>query len=142
MGIVIGRRDGAFPRLLNLVKVGMGGQQGNGDQYVSWIHERDAASATEWILKHTELTGAINCTAPEPIKNRAMMKIIRNTYGIPFGIPAPAWFLELGAMIIGTETELILKSRWVIPKRLLDNGFVFQFSSVGHAIHDLISIRK
>jgi uncharacterized protein (TIGR01777 family) len=142
MGIVIGRGDGAFPRLLNLVRVGMGGHQGNGDQYVSWIHERDAARCTEWIMEHKELTGAINCTAPEPLKNRSMMKIIRDGYGIPIGLPAPAWLLELGAVIIGTETELILKSRWVIPKRLLDDGFTFQFASAEHAIHDLLSIRQ
>jgi len=141
MGIVLGRKDGVFPRLLNLVKLGMGGKQGNGQQYVSWIHEQDAARCTEWLLNQPEMTGAVNCTAPYPIKNAHLMQTLRAAYGIPFGLPAPAWMLEIGTLLMGTETELILKSRWVLPKRLTDAGFEFQFAQVGHAINDILSIR-
>ncbi len=123
MGIVLGRDDSVFPRLLNLVKMGMGGMQGNGHQYVSWIHEHDAARTTEWLADHPELQGIFNCTAPYAVKNDELMQLIRKGYGIPFGLPAPQWLLEIGAIVIGTETELILKSRWVVPKRLLDSGF-------------------
>jgi uncharacterized protein (TIGR01777 family) len=142
MGIVIGRGDGAFPRLLNLVKLGMGGMQGNGQQYVSWVHERDAAACTEFLLTHDDMAGVVNCTAPQPLKNADMMKALRTAWGIPFGLPAPAWFLAMGAAVIGTETELILKSRWVLPQRLLDEGYKFQFSQIEHAFDDILSIKN
>jgi NAD dependent epimerase/dehydratase family enzyme len=142
MGIVLGRNDGVFPRLLNLVKLGMGGKQGGGQQLVSWIHEHDAARITEWLLQHEEIEGIVNCTAPHAIKNTDLMRSIRTAYGMPFGLPAPQWLLEIGAALIGTETELILKSRWVAPKRLLDAGFQFSFSNAAHAIHDILSISK
>lgn len=141
MGIVLGRTDGVFPRLLNLVKFGLGGKQGDGEQYVAWIHEQDVAKSTEWLIQHKELTGVVNCTAPEPVKNADLMRCIRNAYGIPFGLPSPAWLLELGARIIKTETELILKSRWVLPKRLTDSGYQFLFKRVDYAVKDILSMR-
>ncbi|GGH17953.1 TIGR01777 family oxidoreductase [Mucilaginibacter phyllosphaerae] len=141
IGIVLGRNDGALPRLINLVKAGMGGKQGDGQQYVSWVHEQDVVKTTEWLMQHPEINGVINCTAPEPVKNTDLMKELRHAYGIPIGLPAPAWLLEIGAALIGTETELILKSRWVVPKRLLDAGFRFQFARVAHAVKDILSIR-
>ncbi|MGY0035301.1 hypothetical protein [Pedobacter sp. NJ-S-72] len=79
MAIVLGRSDGAFPRLLNLVKLGLGGHQGDGQQYVSWIHEQDAAKCTEWLLQHEELSGVMNCAAPEAIKNTDLMKLLRKS---------------------------------------------------------------
>ncbi|RYU90518.1 TIGR01777 family protein [Mucilaginibacter terrigena] len=139
--IVLGRNDGALPRLINLVKTGMGGRQGDGQQYISWVHEQDVVNCTEWLLQHPEVNGVLNCTAPHPLKNTEFMKELRNACGVPFGLPAPAWLLEMGAALIGTETELILKSRWVLPKRLLDAGFEFQFKKAGHAIKDILSIR-
>lgn len=141
MGIVLGRNDSVFPRLLNLVKFGLGGKQGNGQQYVSWVHEQDAAKCTEWLLQHREITGIVNCTPPEAIKNTDLMCALRKSYGMPFGLPTPAWLLEIGARLIGTETELILKSRWVAPKRLLDSEYQFLFSKAEYAIDDLLSIR-
>lgn len=141
MGIVLGRKDGAFPRLLNLVKFGLGGKQGDGQQYVSWIHEQDAAKCTEWLMQQKQLDGVFNCTAPGVVKNADLMCLIRKAYGVPFGLPSPAWLLEIGAKLIGTETELILKSRWVIPKRLTDAGYAFIFPNAAHAIKDIISLR-
>jgi uncharacterized protein (TIGR01777 family) len=134
MGIVLGRSDSVFPRLLNLVKMGMGGKQGNGDQYVSWVHELDAVRSTEWFADHPELKGIFNCTAPVPLKNAELMRTIRKAYGTPFGLPAPQWLLAIGAIVIGTELELILKSRWVLPKRLLDAGFVFKYDRAENAV--------
>ena len=105
------------------------------------MHEHDAARSTQWLLDHPELQGVFNCTAPNGEKNADMMRIIRKAYGAPFGLPAPQWLLGIGAAVIGTETELILKSRWVMPKRLLDSGFKFQFEKAEHAVHDILSIR-
>ena len=142
MGIVLGKNDGAFPRLLNLVKLGLGGKQGDGQQYISWIHEQDAARCTAWLIQHEEINGIVNCTSPEPIKNENFMTTIRDLYGVPFGLPSPAWLLEIGAAFIGTETELILKSRWVLPKRLIENGYQFLYPKAEHAIKDILSIRS
>jgi len=139
MGIVLGRSDSVFPRLLNLVKLGMGGMQGNGGQYVSWVHELDAARTTEWLIDHPDLNGIVNCVAPNPIKNAALMRIIRKKFGMPFGLPAPKWLLEIGSIVIGTETELILKSRWVLPKRLLDSGFEFEYGDAEQAVKEILS---
>lgn len=140
MGIVLGRGDGVFPRLLNLVRFGLGGKQGDGKQYISWIHEQDAVRSTEWVMNN-KISGVVNCTAPTAIKNKDFMKVLRKAYGINIGIPTPAWLLNIGAMIIGTETELILKSRWVTPQKLLKEGFLFNFDNAESAIHDIISIR-
>lgn len=142
MSIVMGKTDGAFPRLLNLVKLGIGGKQGNGKQYVSWIHEQDVATSIEWIMQHPELESAINCTAPHAIKNAEMMNMLRLAYGIHFGLPAPAWLLEIGAKIIGTETELILKSRWVKPTVLLNSGFKFKHENMKEAFEDILAKDK
>jgi len=142
VGLVLGREDGVFPRLLNLVKMGMGGKQGNGRQYVSWVHEHDVAAITEWLHGHTELKGIFNCTAPNATKNAEFMQVIRKAYGIPFGLPAPKWLLEAGAILIGTETELILKSRWVFPKRLLDSGFTFQYENAEDAVRNTLGTEK
>lgn len=141
MGIVLGREGSVFPRLLNLVKIGFGGKQGNGKQYIAWVHEHDAARSTEYFAEHEELSGTFNCTAPVPIKNAEMMATIRRLYGMPFGLPAPQWLLAIGAIVIGTEPELILKSRWVVPKRLLDAGFTFQYRTAEEAVGDILSIR-
>lgn len=141
MGIVLGRSDGAFPRLLNLVKYGLGGKQGDGGQYISWIHEQDAAKCTEWLLNQDDLEGVINCTAPYPMKNKDFMETIRSSYGMPVGLPSPAWLLGLGAWLIGTETELILKSRWVVPNKLLTCGYQFLFPKAEYAVKDILSIR-
>jgi hypothetical protein len=134
MGIVFGKRDGVFPRLLNLVKTGLGGQQGNGEQYVSWIYEQDVVSITEWLLQHPHQNGIFNATAPHPVKNKVQMQLIREAYGTRISLPAPEWLLKIGALVIGTETELILKSRWVVPKRLIDAGYKFKTPEIKEAI--------
>lgn len=138
MGIVLGRTDSAFPRLLNLVRFGLGGKQGSGDQYVNWVHEQDAIESIEWLLNNERISGVVNCTSPNAVTNKALMQTIRKAYGMPFGLPSPAWLLAIGARIIGTETELILKSRWVKPSVLLNNGFEFRYAKLDAAVNDIL----
>ena len=139
--IVLGREDGLIPRLKNLVRLGMGGKQGTGNQYVSWVHEQDLARITEWVADYGQDGSVFNAAAPGAIQNKDLMKIARVTYGIPLGLTMPQWLLEFGAIMIGTETELILKSRWVYPGKLLEGGFKFQFPDAAEAIHELFSTR-
>lgn len=136
--LVLGKKEGVFPRLRNLTKAGLGGKQGTGKQWVSWIHEADVVNMIEWIATHEQIEGVINCTAPVPLKNEEWMKLIRKGLNIPIGLPSPAWMLELGAIIIRTETELILKSRWVLPRKIQKTGFQFQYPEAAVAINDLI----
>jgi uncharacterized protein (TIGR01777 family) len=137
-GIVLGKRDGVFPRLLNMVRCGLGGRQGDGKQYMSWIHEADVAGIIHWLYNNETVNGTYNCTSPSPLSNTEFMDTIRKANGIAIGLPAPAWLLTLGACIIGTETELILKSRWVMPSKLLDAGYSFQFPDLVSAVRDII----
>jgi uncharacterized protein (TIGR01777 family) len=137
--LVLGKEDGVFPRLKNLTKFGLGGKQGNGQQWISWIHEEDVVGIIEWIATHPEIEGIINCTSPYPIKNKELMDVIRKSYGIKIGLPSPKWLLEFGAVIIGTETELILKSRWVLPEKISRSGFQFQYPKINSAIDQLVN---
>jgi uncharacterized protein (TIGR01777 family) len=138
VSIVFGKTDGVFLRLLNLVRFGLGGKQGSGKQMVSWIHDKDLSRITEWLLRRPEITGTFNAAAPNPISNETLMNTIRKEYAAVIGFNAPAWLLKIGAVIIGTETELILKSRWVIPKRLEEHGFDFEFKTIEKAVHNIL----
>lgn len=136
--IVLGKNGGAFQPLKMLAKLGVGGRQGSGQQYISWIHEKDFVQIVEFILHHPEISGVCNVTSPHPSTNREVMKSIRNAVQMPLGIPMPTWLLEFGSLIIRTETELVLKSRNVVPKRLLDAGYKFEFVDLDTAIKDLV----
>jgi len=135
-------RGGIFDTLLGLVRYGLGGRAGDGRQYVSWIHDHDFVSAVFWLLEHDELEGPVNLAAPNPVPNAEFMRTLRAAWGIPLGLPATAWMLEIGAIFLQTETELILKSRRVIPSRLLQSGFTFQFPSWTEAARDLCQRRR
>lgn len=130
-------REGIFDTLLGLVRVGLGGQSGNGKQYVSWIHEVDFINAIEWIIKHEHLNDAVNLAAPNPLPNADFMRCIRDAWGTRIGLPAMAWMLEIGALFMKTETELILKSRRVTPGKLLQDGFKFKYPLWKEATEDL-----
>jgi uncharacterized protein (TIGR01777 family) len=130
-------RDGVFDVLAGLARRGLGGRMGDGRQYVSWIHEQDFVRAIDWIIEHEELAGAINLCAPRPLPNVEFMRELRRAIGVRAGLPAAKWMLELGAVFMRTETELILKSRHVIPTRLLQTGFVFQYPKWKKAVVDL-----
>ena len=135
-------RGGIFDALLRLVRFGLGGPAGSGMQFVSWIHEEDFASAIEFLIEHEEIEGAVNLAAPEPLPNREFMQALRRAWGARIGLPASPWMLEAGAILLRTETELILKSRRVVPGRLLAAGFRFRFPYWRVAAEDLVRRRR
>ncbi len=128
---------GIFDTLLALVRRGLGGTAGDGRQFVSWIHFEDFVRATRWLIEHDEIDGAVNLAAPNPIPNEEFMRTLREASGTRVGLPATKWMLEIGAVFMRTETELILKSRRVVPGRLLQSGFVFNYPIWNAAARDL-----
>ncbi|MCA9070983.1 MAG: TIGR01777 family oxidoreductase, partial [Planctomycetaceae bacterium] len=130
-------RGGPFDVLLGLVRLGLGGQNGNGKQFVSWIHDRDFIRALWFLIEHDEWEGPVNFSAPNPLPNADFMGGLRKAWGRRFGLPATNWMLELGAFFMRSETELILKSRRVVPGRLLEAGFEFEFPNWEQAASDL-----
>jgi uncharacterized protein len=138
ISMVLGEHGGVLPVLQKLVKSGLGGKQGKGNQYISWIHEADFADCIRWVIDHKEIKGTYNCAAPHPIPNAEFMQLMRKVCNMPFGLPATEWMLELGAWFIRTETELVLKSRRVIPAKLESSGFRFKYPTAEEALTDLI----
>ncbi|MBL0103535.1 MAG: TIGR01777 family protein [Bacteroidetes bacterium] len=134
ISMVLSKDDGVYPRLKNLVRAGLGGKQGNGKQMVSWVHEADVAGVIKWISTHEEKAGVYNCTSPEPVSNSQFMLEMRKSLHSKIGLPSPKWLLEMGAILIGTETELVLKSRWVLPTRLGAEKYKFQFPKLDSAL--------
>ena len=131
-------RHGIFDTLLGLTRVGLGGPASNGRQWVSWLHERDFVRAVQFLIAHDDLDGGVNLCAPNPLPQRDFMAQLRAAYGIKLGLPATKWMLELGAVFLRTDTELLLKSRYVVPKRLLDAGFTFEFPVWVEAAKELV----
>jgi uncharacterized protein (TIGR01777 family) len=129
-------RGGIFDTILSLVRRGLGGTAGDGRQYVSWIHEEDFVRAIYWLLDRPDMDGPVNLASPNPLPNRDFMATLRQAWGTSVGLPASRWMLELGALIMGTETELILKSRRVLPGRLIRHGFTFRFPDWSSAARD------
>lgn len=129
---------GIFVELLRLVRLGLGGTAGSGRQFVSWIHGTDFFRSIEFLMAHEEIEGPVNIAAPSPLPNREFMRALRQAWGTRVGLPAPRPLLELGAWFLRTETELILKSRRVVPGRLLRAGFEFQFPEWPEASKDLV----
>lgn len=130
-------RGGVFDTLLGLVRVGLGGTSGSGRQYLSWIHDQDFIASLDWIIAHEHLRGAINIAAPNPLPNADFMRTLREAWGTRLGLPAMGWMLEIGALAMQTETELVLKSRRVVPGRLLVDGFRFAYPTWDGAARDL-----
>jgi hypothetical protein len=127
-----------FAIFLNLVRIGLGGTQGNGRQFVSWIHGSDFARAIEFLIEREDIDGPINIAAPNPLPNREFMEALREAWEMPNGLPAPWPLLEIGAFLMRTESELVLKSRRVVPGRLLKAGFEFDFRNWQEAADDLV----
>ncbi|MFT3704440.1 MAG: TIGR01777 family oxidoreductase [Agriterribacter sp.] len=123
---------------LNLLKFGLGGKQGSGKQMYSWIHEEDTCRMIEWIYNHKDLTGTFNCCSPNPVTNNVFMRTLRKTTGHRFGLPAYECLLHVGAPLIGTPTELVLKSRWVLPAKIVETGFEFKYPLLDAALTDII----
>jgi uncharacterized protein (TIGR01777 family) len=131
---------GAFDMFLRLVRWGLGGSIASGWQYVSWIHDVDLIRALEFLIAHDEINGPVNISSPEPVSNRRFMRCLRSAWCTSYvAIPTPGWVLPLGAMLLRTETELVLKSRRVEPRRLLAAGFDFHFPNWRGACHNLVS---
>lgn len=132
-------RGGIFDTMLGIVRSGLGGTAGSGKQYISWVHEDDFIRAIYWLIEHEDLSGPINIASPNPLPNREFMRIFREAWGTRIGLPAFEWQLAIGAFFMRTETELILKSRRVVPKLLTDSGFEFEFPDWPAAAGDLCS---
>ncbi|MFF4800699.1 TIGR01777 family oxidoreductase [Streptomyces sp. NPDC001351] len=131
-------RGGVFDVLLRLARLGLGGPVAGGAQYVSWIHERDFVRAVEFLVDRDDLAGPVNLAAPGPLPHRAFMRALRTAWGMPVGLPAMRWMAELGAFALRSDTELLLKSRRVVPGRLLEAGFAFEYSRWPEAAADLV----
>jgi uncharacterized protein (TIGR01777 family) len=132
---------GPFDVLINLVQFGLGGTVGDGQQFVSWVHHEDVVRAVRWLIERDDIDGAINIAAPEPLPNAEFMRVLREAAGARLGVPVRGWMLDLGARLKRTETELVLKSRRVVPARLIDGGFHFRYPCWAGAARDLVASR-
>ena len=137
VAIVLGRDGGAWPTLKRLTQFGLGGKQGRGDQKISWIHQHDFARVVEWLIANGKYNGVYNVCSPSVATNEQFMTVTRKVVGNPIGLPSPEWLLTIGSALIGTEPELVLKSRYVSPKNLLTEGFRFDYVDLENAISNL-----
>jgi len=131
-------RGGIFATLLGLTRLGLGGAIGGGRQRISWIHERDFVRAVSFLSERADLQGPINLSSPGPLQQRAFMAALRAATKMPLGLPAAAWMAKAGAFFLRTDAELVLKSRWVLPGRLLAAGFVFEEPEWAQAARELV----
>ncbi|PAD20671.1 TIGR01777 family oxidoreductase [Terribacillus saccharophilus] len=138
IAIVLGKGGGVMTPYRNLVRFGLGGIQGSGKQMFSWIHIEDLFQIILFVKDRKELSGVFNCSAPQPVTNRELMNILRHEMNAPLGLPAPKWMLKIGSVFIRTETELVLKSRWVIPDRLEREGYNFRFKTLDHTLQNIL----
>ena len=130
-------RGGVFDTLYTLARFGLGGTIAGGRQFMSWIHEQDFVRAIQWLISHDDLNGPVNLAAPNPLPQSKFMRCLRTACGARLGLPATAWMLEIGTFLMQTESELILKSRRVVPQRMLQAGFTFDYPEWGPAASDL-----
>ena len=136
--IVIGKeKGGALEYLINLTKLWLGGTQGSGEQFVSWVHLRDFARVVAFLIEKEHIAGVVNCAAPHPVTNQNFMAALRKAVGRSWGLPMPKFLLEIGAILLRTQTELVLKSRKVVSKRLEEEGFLFEFNTVEEAFEEI-----
>ncbi|WP_295120392.1 TIGR01777 family oxidoreductase [uncultured Chitinophaga sp.] len=136
--ITLGAHGGAMEPLLNMAKYALGGRQASGQQMFSWVHIEDFCRLTEWLFEHENASGIYNCSAPQPVTNETFMHTLRNVTGNKIGLPAPKWLLRIGATLIGTEIELLVKSRWVVPTRLMQEGFRFYYPQLEPALEEIV----
>lgn len=129
---------GVIVPYLNLLKFALGGKQGSGNQMYSWVHIEDLCRVVKWVFQREKLEGVYNVSSPNPVTNRQFMQSLRKATGHRIGLPAYTWMLKIGALLIGTETELILKSRWVLPTKLLETGFIFRYPDAEDAMRSIV----
>jgi uncharacterized protein len=134
--------DGIFDTLLGLVRRGLGGKVGDGRQFMSWIHYEDVVRAIHWLIERDEIEGVVNIASPHPLPNAEFMRILREASHTRIGLPTTRWMLHVGAILMQTEPELILKSRRVVPGRLLEHGFIFKYPHWPEAAHALFRLAQ
>jgi uncharacterized protein (TIGR01777 family) len=132
-------RGGPFHTLYNVARLGLGGRIGDGRQFVSWIHDADLVRATRWLIEREDVSGAVNLAAPNPLPYVEFMRALRRACGMPLALPATKWMIEMAMLLLRSESELVLKSRRVVPGRLLANGFTFQYPEWPEAARELVS---
>ena len=137
MSIVLGAGGGAINPLINLARLGFGGPMGDGEQMFSWVHVDDVVTAIRHVYGRPEISGPVNVATPHPVTNAELMHEVRAAFGRPWGAPTPAWLLEVGARIIRTEPELVLKSRWVHPGVLEGSGFEWAYPRLSEALAEI-----
>jgi uncharacterized protein len=130
-------RGGVFAHLLGVVRFGLGGPTGGGKQFMSWIHEDDFVRAARFLIENENLSGAVNLCSPNPLPNSDFMRELRRAWGMRFGLPVRKRMLEIGTFLMRSESELVLKSRRVVPRRLLEAGFEFAYPTWDEAVSDL-----
>lgn len=140
LAMTFGPHGDVWNAFARIAKLGLGGPLGGGQQWVSWIHRDDFCRAVEWIIEHPQLEGAVNLSSPNPLPNAEFVRELRQALGIPFGLPATKWMLEIGAKFLGTETELLIKSRRVVPGKLLKSGFEFQYQNWRDAAKAIVQV--
>jgi NAD dependent epimerase/dehydratase family enzyme len=138
MAVTLGS-GGVIVPYFNLLKWGLGGPQGNGKQMYSWIHIYDTYRIINWIYEHTEMEGIYNCCSSQPVNNETFMKVLRKVTGHKWGLPAYDWMLHIGTILMGTEAELLLKSRWVLPTKLLESGYSFTYENIENAFTEIVN---
>lgn len=138
MAIVLGKEGGVLKPIKNLVRFGLGGKQGSGKQMFSWIHIEDLYNIIVFVQLHKELQGVYNTSSPNPVTNKILMQLFRKNLQMAIGLPTPKWLLKMGAILIKTETELVLKSRWVIPEKLMQAGFIFKYPALDDTLKNIL----
>jgi uncharacterized protein len=137
--IVLGKEGGAFPVLRRLSRFSLGGSQGSGQQMVSWLHEDDFCGITQHLIDHVDIEGVVNCCSPHPVRNEKLMQTFSKFSLLKFQFHQPEWMIKAGSKVLGTESELVLKSRWAIPKKLMNSGYQFLYGDIERtlqALHD------
>lgn len=137
ISMVLGNTGGVIPVLKDLVKKRLGGTMGKGTQQVSWIHIGDFCQSIAWMIENKNAKGIYNIVSPQPVKNKDLMGLLRRQLQVKTGLPATGWMLEIGAFFLRTETELILKSRYAYPEKLLHEGFVFRYPTIESCLNAL-----
>lgn len=141
ISIVMGPGGGVMRPFNNLARLGLGGRMGDGGQIFSWIHVQDLFRAVVFLHEHREITGPVNIASPVVVTNAELMRAVRSANRAPFGVPTPAWLLKMGAVLIRTETELVLKSRWVASRKLRDAGFIWKHPELSGALASIAGDR-
>ncbi|MEI9934327.1 MAG: TIGR01777 family oxidoreductase [Ferruginibacter sp.] len=138
IGIVFQKNGGLLKPFINLVKFGLGGKIGSGEQYISWIHEEDFLKVIKTVIDREDFSGIINCASPYPVKNNDFLKALRKAFKKSFGLPSPAFLVKIGTFFIGTEAELVLSGRRVVSKILEQKNFSFQYPQIENALNNLL----